>query len=120
MPFFTDEEKKLFKTRTTIGKLKFILGNIKRKCYLFLFKNISFFKPAYDTQHHENPITIKHLFYRNVLRRNRSIYWPIHPSTVINGVQNIYAGIDTSPGLSNGCYIQAVGKVYIGDYTLIS
>jgi hypothetical protein len=34
--------------------------------------------------------------------------------------RNIYSGIDAAPGISPGCYIQAVGKVYIDDYAQIA
>ena len=33
---------------------------------------------------------------------------------------NIFCGIETSPGLSPGNYIQGMGKTYIGDYTQIA
>lgn len=34
--------------------------------------------------------------------------------------KNIVIGIETSPGLMPGCYIQGIGKVLIGDYTQIA
>lgn len=51
---------------------------------------------------------------------NRKAYWPVHPTSKIVNPQNIYAGIDTCPGLMGGCYIQGIGKVIIGDYTQIA
>ena len=44
----------------------------------------------------------------------------MHPSSVVVGWKNILAGVETSPGLNPGCYIQGVGEVYIGDYTQIA
>jgi acetyltransferase-like isoleucine patch superfamily enzyme len=38
----------------------------------------------------------------------------------VAGWQNILAGVETCPGYMPGCYIQAIGKIYIGDYTQIS
>jgi len=56
---------------------------------------------------------------QKVLGFNKNAYWPMHFSSVVVGANNIYAGIDTSPGYSGNCYIQGGGKVYIGDYTQI-
>ena len=51
---------------------------------------------------------------------NHEAYWPVnHLSTIINP-KNIYCGIETCPGFSPGNYIQAIGKIYIGDYTSIA
>jgi acetyltransferase-like isoleucine patch superfamily enzyme len=50
---------------------------------------------------------------------NREVYWPVHKTSMIVSPENIYAGIDTCPGLMPGCYIQGIGKIYIGDYTQV-
>lgn len=51
---------------------------------------------------------------------NRKAYWPTHfTSTVINP-RNIILGVGTYPGLMGGCYIQGIGKIFIGDYTLLA
>ncbi|MCO5242069.1 MAG: acyltransferase [Chitinophagaceae bacterium] len=51
---------------------------------------------------------------------NKRAYWPVHfTSTVINP-RNIILGVETYPGLMGGCYIQGIGKVFIGDYTLLA
>lgn len=59
-------------------------------------------------------------FYQKILGFNRKTYWPVHFTSIVSNYKNIYAGIDTSPGYSPGCYIQGGGKVYIGDYTQIA
>lgn len=51
---------------------------------------------------------------------NRKTYWPVNSTSKVVNPKNIYAGIDTCPGLMGGCYIQGIGKVYIGDYTQIA
>jgi acetyltransferase-like isoleucine patch superfamily enzyme len=84
-----------------------------------LIKSIAFLRFFYETRETQTPITIKLWFYQKVLGINGSAYWPMHPSSVVGNVMNIYAGIDTSPGYSPGCYIQGGGKTYIGDYTQI-
>jgi acetyltransferase-like isoleucine patch superfamily enzyme len=51
---------------------------------------------------------------------NNKAYWPVNPTSKIVNPKNIFAGIDTCPGLMGGCYIQGIGKIYIGDYTQIA
>ena len=82
--------------------------------FVFLPKLV---KETKDTQ---TPIKFSMWFMQRILGFNRFVYWPVHFTSVISNYKNIYAGIDTSPGFSSGCYIQGVGKVYIGDYTQIA
>ena len=58
-------------------------------------------------------------FMQKVLGFNRGAYWPVHFTSTVNQWQSVLVGIDTSPGYAPGCYIQGIGQVYIGDYTLI-
>lgn len=73
----------------------------------------------YETRETQTPITFKIWFFQKILGFNKTAYWPVHYTSTIGNVKNIYAGIDTSPGYSSGCYIQGGGKVYIDDYTQI-
>lgn len=57
---------------------------------------------------------------QKVLGYNRHCYWPVHFTSTVRGYRNVFVGIDAAPGISPGCYIQAVGKVYIGDYSQIA
>lgn len=66
------------------------------------------------------PITLSNLFYQKILRINGSAYWPMHFTSKVSGVKNIKIGIGTAPGLSPGCYIQGMGKIFIGDYTIVA
>ncbi len=67
----------------------------------------------------QTPITLEMWFRQQVLGVNHGPYWPVHPSSRVNGWKNILAGVETSPGYMPGCYIQGIGKIYIGDYTQI-
>jgi acetyltransferase-like isoleucine patch superfamily enzyme len=51
---------------------------------------------------------------------NREAYWPMHFTSKVGCAYNILAGIASAPGLSPGCYVQGLGKVYIGEYTMIA
>ena len=81
---------------------------------------LPFTRCIYETRDTQTPVTIRMLFMQKVLRFNGRVYWPVHFSSVVSGWKNIYAGIETCPGYMPGCYIQGMGKIYIGDYTQIS
>ena len=67
--------------------------------FVFLPKLV---KETKDTQ---TPIKFSMWFMQRILGFNRFVYWPVHFTSVISNYKNIYAGIDTSPGFSPGCYI---------------
>lgn len=65
------------------------------------------------------PVTLKTLFLQKILGFNRHAYWPCHFTSVISAPQNIEIGVGTAPGLSPNCYIQGVGGIKLGDYSLV-
>jgi acetyltransferase-like isoleucine patch superfamily enzyme len=74
----------------------------------------------YETRETQTPITFRIWVWQKVLGFNQDAYWPVHFTSIVSHPRNIYCGIETSPGYSPGCYIQAIGKIYIGDYTQIA
>ena len=94
------------------GKIKTFLKHLL--CYTPVLKHI------FRTRGTAAPIRCKYWFIQKVLGFNREAYWPMHPSSLVSGVKNISIGIGTAPGLSPGCYIQGLGKIEIGDYTIIA
>ena len=101
-----------------------------RKGYIFLFygkgyqwviRSFSFFRPVFQTRGNESPIPFKQWF-RFISAPFKNVpYWPVHPTSMIRGSwKNVYVGIDAAPGISPGCYILAIGKVYIDDYAQIA
>lgn len=97
-----------------------LLKKVIKTCYWQLVRVFPFTRCIYDTRGTQTPVTLRMLFMQKVLRFNGGIYWPVHFSSVVSGWKNIYAGIETCPGYMPGCYIQGIGKIYIGDYTQIS
>jgi acetyltransferase-like isoleucine patch superfamily enzyme len=97
--------------------LKFVIGYMDK--LWALFKWVPGLKILYETRNTQTPITFRTWFFQKILGFNHRAYWPVHFTSVVSGVKNIYAGVDTAPGYSPGCYIQGLGKVYIGDYTQI-
>lgn len=59
-------------------------------------------------------------FVQKVLGYNKSAYWPMHHSSIVSYPKNVHVGIDTCPGYNPGCYVHAVNKIFIGDYTQIA
>jgi len=73
-----------------------------------------------ETRGTQAPVTFWMWFIQKVLGVNREAYWPMHFTSRVGCVQNIYAGIQTAPGWSPGCYIQGLGRIHIGDYTMLA
>jgi acetyltransferase-like isoleucine patch superfamily enzyme len=81
---------------------------------------LPYFKFIAETADSQVPITFRMWWDQTVLGRHDGVYWPVHPTSVINEYQNVLIGLHTSPGYAAGCYIQGIGRVYIGDYTQIA
>lgn len=67
----------------------------------------------------QTPITFEMWFRQEILGVNHGPYWPVHPTSLVMGWENVLAGVETSPGYMQGCYIQAIGRIRVGDYTQI-
>jgi acetyltransferase-like isoleucine patch superfamily enzyme len=96
------------------------LGKLLRSGYWFIMKSIFFLKPVYLTRNTQTPITLSMWFLQQIMGFNRGVYWQVHFTSRVSNWKNIYAGIETSPGMMPGCYIQGFGKIFIGNYTQIS
>jgi len=87
-----------------------------------LLAKLPFFSFIRNTLNYQNTITLEFWFKQKVLGLggNKNAYWPVHPTSQVFDWQNIFAGVDTCPGIMKGCYIQGKGGIYIGDYTQIA
>ncbi len=101
-----------------IGKVYYFI--VYQHIYIWLIKYIPFLRPIYKTKNNESPIKPGMWARQKILGYNRHCYWPVHFTSKVVGWNNIYVGVDAAPGISPCCYIQAVGKIYIGDYTQIA
>ena len=84
-----------------------------------LYFTFTVFIHIFRTRGTAAPITIKTLVLQKILGFNRTAYWPVHHSSLVTNPRNILIGKGTAPGLSPGCYIQGIGKITIGDYSII-
>ncbi|WP_330217632.1 acyltransferase [Endozoicomonas numazuensis] len=73
-----------------------------------------------ETEKSQTPITLRYFFFQKILGFNRRVYWPVHYTSIVTNPKNVYCGVETCPGFMPGCYIQAGGKIFIGNYTQIS
>lgn len=103
-------------------KYKYILEHpllwIVNQIIKLLFKN-SFFIKAINYQ---NYVSFDFWFIQKILNigGNKNAYWPVHYTSKVVYPERILVGIDTSPGIMKGCYIQGEGGIDIGDYTQVA
>ncbi|SFM05068.1 acyltransferase [Pelosinus propionicus] len=100
--------------------MKKILKVILRIIYLFILKHIWFLRPIYETRGTTHEISLKMWFIQKVIGIHRNVPWPVHHTMYIGGVQNIKMGVGSSLGDNKEIYVQAIGKIEIGDYTRIA
>ena len=79
-----------------------------------------YFRFVKETASTQTPAPLDIWFSQHVLLKNNGPYWPVHPSSAVDNWRNVLAGVETSPGLMPGCYISALDKIYIGDYTQVA
>ncbi len=79
-----------------------------------------FLRPVYESRTNTIQIPLSMWFMQKVLGFNRWVYWPVHFSSRVVAATNIYVGIGAYPGYMPGCYIQGLGGIYVGDYTIIA
>ncbi len=104
--------------KPTKEKLNHILRNPFR-IFIWLITRFPYFLFLKVTENGIEKINFNMWFNQKVLGHNRTAYWPVHKSSRVVGVQNIYVGIGTFPGFQRNIYIQGTGKLFFGDYTII-
>lgn len=98
-----------------------MIRKIAKNLCFFIIKNIKFFKPLYESRfNYPQYIPWKIFFYQKILRINSDIPWPVHPTSYINGVNNIKIGVGTFFGMNKELYAQAMDPIFIGDYTRVA
>lgn len=95
------------------------MRNIIKKMLIAILLHLPMLRLIAITRRFQAPITLRHIIRQKLFRCDHKVYWPISPlSTIINPL-NIYVGAYSAPGYSPGCYIQGIGKIFIGDSVLI-
>jgi acetyltransferase-like isoleucine patch superfamily enzyme len=103
------------------GRLQYFLRN-PLQLPIVLITKLPYFKFIRGTSDYQCASNFEKWFAHKVLNLggNRQAYWPVHFTSKIYDADKIYAGVDTCPGFSGGCYITGTGGLYIGDYTQIA
>lgn len=73
-------------------------------------------KPQNPTQY----IDFGMWFKQKVMGYNYHAYWPMHFTSKVSYAQNILVGKGSFPGFMPGCYIQGIGYIEVGDYSIFS
>ncbi|MBS1743296.1 MAG: acyltransferase [Bacteroidetes bacterium] len=79
-----------------------------------------YFRIFKATRNYEYPVTLSVWWRQKCLGKNGDAYWPMHPSSMVSYPKNVLVGKGVVPGYSAGCYIHAVNKIYIDDYSFIA
>jgi len=90
----------------------------------FLFKYIKyfihyFFSDPRTKDYGINKVLLRHILWNKILRINNHVFWPTHYTSQVGKVDRMVVGHDVAPGYSPFCYIQTIGRLYIGDNTQI-
>lgn len=79
----------------------------------FFFIGLRLFYPKFKGM--KNYYLIFFFFPQKILRINGNCKWPVHFTSRVLFAKRIKAGINSAPGLSNGCYVQAKNGIIIGN-----
>lgn len=96
-----------------------------RKIFKHLFystQNIVYllFPIIKETRNTNAPIKLIDYLIFILFKNSSRAYWPVHKTSTISYPERIEIGIGAAPGLSPNCYIQGMGGVKIGNYTLVA
>lgn len=86
--------------------------------FVVVLSRLPKFRFIRDLSSTEEPISFQIWWKQKILGYNKKAYWPMHFSSKVVGVENIYVGIGTNPGLNHGCYVQGTGELFFGDYCI--
>lgn len=65
-------------------------------------------------------LRIINFVFQKLFRINRNVKFMVHFTSIVNGNIQIGKGVAKSFANSNGCYIQGINGVYIGDNTIFA
>lgn len=103
-------------------KIKYILLNPFSFVLTKIIRPFPYFSFLFQTVNYQCRVSFWFWLNQKILNKggNKDAYWPVHYTSDVVDPYNILVGIDVSPGLMRGCYIQGKGGIEIGDYTQIA
>ena len=85
-----------------------------------LVRYLPFFRFIREPQNPTQHIDFDMWFRQKVLGHNYNAYWPMNFTSRVTHAQNILVGKGSFPGYMPGCYIQGIGRIIIGKYSIFS
>lgn len=96
-----------------------MIGSLKQA----VWRMLALFPPTRvvaRTRRTQTPVPLGAALRYAVRRKRGRPYWPTHSSSTVVDPQRVIVGIETSPGLMPGCYIQGTNGLVVGDYTQVA
>jgi len=97
-----------------------LVNALRSRAARFLTCNIAYFGFATERQNPTQPITLRYWYDQKIRGINRDAYWPVHPNSLVVGAGNILVGKGSFPGYMPGCYIQGIGLIVVGKYSIFA
>lgn len=94
--------------------------SVKARLLLLLARCIPYFRFIKYPQNPTQAIDFGMWFRQKVLGYNHEAYWPMNFTSRVTHAQNILVGKGSFPGYMPGCYIQGIGRIIIGKYSIFS
>lgn len=90
---------------------------MKKKLQIIMRK-IPFFKDMFNVLDNKIYVNIPQYIILKLTRFKRNVYWPVHKTSHVFG--DVTIGINSNVGANKGIYVQGIGKVTIGNYTIMA
>jgi len=97
-----------------------IYRGIKSRVIQLLVNHLPYFRFIREPQNPTQHIDFSLWYRQKVLGYNSSAYWPMNATSRVTHAKNILVGKGSFPGFMPGCYIQGIGHIYIGDFSIFS
>jgi len=85
-----------------------------------LVRSLPYFRFIREPQNPTQHIDFDTWWRQRVLGHNYHAYWPMHFTSRVTYTQNILVGKGAFPGFMPGCYIQGIGGIIVGKYSIFS
>lgn len=83
-----------------------------------LLRTIPFFTDMFNVLDNKILVNIPQYILLKISRFKNNIYWPVHKTSHVFG--DITIGINSNVGANKGVYVQGIGKIVIGNYTIMA
>ncbi len=93
---------------------------VGQKIIDFIVRVVPYFGFIRQKQSPTQHITFRMWYKQKVIGYNAASYWPVSHRSIVVNPANIYVGKGSFPGSMPGCYIQGLGKIYIGNYSIFA